>query len=40
MSVLMLAATKHSLITITVEGEDAKETMNKLIEIFEMKFGE
>jgi phosphocarrier protein HPr len=40
MSVLMLAATKNSLITITVEGEDAKETMSKLIDIFEMKFGE
>jgi phosphocarrier protein HPr len=40
MSVLMLAATKNSLITITVEGEDAKETMSKLVDIFEMKFGE
>ena len=40
MSVLMLAATKNSLITITVEGEDAKETMGKLVEIFELKFGE
>jgi phosphocarrier protein len=40
MSVLMLAASKNSLITITVEGEDARETMGKLIEIFELKFGE
>ena len=40
MSVLMLAATKNALITIIVEGEDAKETMGKLVEVFEMKFGE
>ncbi|HEY2810226.1 MAG TPA: HPr family phosphocarrier protein [Rhabdochlamydiaceae bacterium] len=40
MSVLMLAATKNALITIIVEGEDAKETMSKLVEVFEMKFGE
>ena len=40
MSVLMLAATKNSLITVIVEGEDAKETMGKLVDIFEMKFGE
>lgn len=40
MSVLMLAASKNSLITIIVEGEDARETMHKLIEVFEMKFGE
>lgn len=40
MSVLMLAATKNSLITIAVEGEDAQETMCKLIEVFETKFGE
>lgn len=40
MSVLMLAAAKNAMITIVVEGEDAKETMNKLVEIFEMKFGE
>lgn len=40
MSVLMLAATKNSLITITVEGVDARETMGKLVEVFEMKFGE
>ena len=40
MSVLMLAATKNSFITVTVEGEDAKETMAKLVDLFEMKFGE
>lgn len=40
MSILMLAATKNSLITITVDGEDAQETICKLIEVFETKFGE
>jgi len=40
MSVLMLEATKNALIKIIVEGEDAKETMGKLVEVFEMKFGE
>lgn len=40
MSILMLAVTKNSLLTIVAEGEDAKETMNKLIEAFETKFGE
>ena len=40
MSILMLAATKNSLITIIVEGVDAQETLSKLIEIFETKFGE
>jgi phosphocarrier protein HPr len=40
MSVLMLAATKNSLITIAVEGEDAQETMAKLIEMFETQFGD
>ena len=40
MSVLMLAATKNAVITIVVEGEDAKETMKMLVDIFEIKFGE
>ena len=40
MSILMLAATKNSLITVIVEGEDANETMDKIVEAFENKFGE
>jgi len=40
MSILMLAASKNSTITIMVEGEDAQEIMKKLIEAFENQFGE
>ncbi len=40
MSILMLAATKNSLITVVVEGEDADETMVKIVEAFENGFGE
>lgn len=40
MSILMLAASKNSLITVTVEGQDASETMEKIVEAFENKFGE
>lgn len=40
MSILMLAATKNSLITILVEGDDAQETMKKLVDGFENHFGE
>lgn len=40
MSILMLAATKNSLITVVVEGEDAKETMQKIVDAFETHFGE
>lgn len=40
MSILMLAATKNSLITVVVEGEDAGETMEKIVNAFENKFGE
>ncbi len=40
MSILMLAASKNSQITIAVEGEDANETMEKLVLAFENKFGE
>jgi phosphocarrier protein HPr len=40
MSILMLAASRNSQITITVEGEDAELTMQKLVEAFENKFGE
>lgn len=40
MSILMLAATKNSQITITVEGEDAESTLNHLVSAFEAEFGE
>ena len=40
LSILMLAATKNSKITITTDGEDADNTMNKLVTAFENGFGE
>ena len=40
MSVLMLAANKNSQILVTVEGEDAQETMDNLVEAFDNQFGE
>lgn len=40
MSILMLAATKNSSITVTVDGEDAMEIMQRIIDAFENQFGE
>ncbi len=40
LNILMLAATRQSWITIEVEGEDAEETMRRLVECFESGFGE
>ena len=40
LSILMLAARKKSKILISVEGEDAHDTMNKLVDAFENQFGE
>ncbi|MEZ5314999.1 MAG: HPr family phosphocarrier protein [Chlamydiales bacterium] len=40
LNVLMLAAQKNSMITITVKGIDAQKTMDRLIESFENQFGE
>lgn len=40
LSILMLAAQKNSLIIITVAGEDAQDTMDRLVEAFEDQFGE
>jgi phosphocarrier protein HPr len=40
MSILMLAAKKNSKITISIEGEDAEEVMQKLVRVFEERFGE
>ena len=39
MSILMLAASKNSHITITVEGEDAEVTMKKLVEALKINLG-
>lgn len=40
LSLLMLAASKNSNITITVEGEDADKTMDQLVSAFDNQFGE
>ncbi len=40
MSLLMLAATQHALITVEMEGEDAEEVMHRLSDLFENRFGE
>lgn len=40
LSLLMLAASRNSTITITVEGEDAMDTMNNLVSAFQNHFGE
>lgn len=40
LNILILAAQKNSKITITVEGDDAEATMEKLVEGFENQFGE
>jgi phosphocarrier protein HPr len=40
LSILMLAAPKNSKITLTVEGVDAAQTLEQLVEAFENKFDE
>lgn len=40
LSILMLAAKKNSSIIISVEGEEAEDIMNKLVDAFDNKFGE
>ncbi len=40
MSILMLAAKKNAQIEISVEGEDAEQTMHHLVMAFEQEFGE
>ena len=40
LSILMLAATKNSQITVMVEGEDAEAIMGKLEMAFDTAFGE
>ena len=36
----MLAAKKNAQITITIEGIDAEHTMSRLVEAFDLEFGE
>lgn len=38
LSILMLAARKNSRITISIEGDDAEDTLDKLTEAFETEF--
>lgn len=40
MSLLTLAATRNSVITIEAEGEDAEQVIEKLVEAFEQQFWE
>ena len=40
MSILMLLARKNSCVTITVEGEDAQMTMQRLVDAFQSCFKE
>jgi phosphocarrier protein len=40
LSILMLAAKKNSQITVTIEGEDASDVMDRLVLAFETGFGE
>lgn len=39
-SILMLAVKRNMQVTLTVEGEDADQTLAKLLEAFETQFGE
>lgn len=40
LSILMLALHRNAQLTITVEGDDAEETMAKLLKAFNTNFGE
>ena len=40
LNILMLAAPKNALIAITVKGDDAEKTMERLVESFNSRFGE
>lgn len=40
LSILMLAVQKNAQLTITVDGDDAEETMERLLAVFEDHFGE
>ncbi|MCB1112068.1 MAG: HPr family phosphocarrier protein [Chlamydiales bacterium] len=40
LSIMMLAAQRNSMITITCSGQDADHAMETLVDAFENKFGE
>lgn len=40
MGLLTLGAAHNALIDVEVDGEDAQETMLRLVEVFERQFGE
>lgn len=40
LSLLLLAATRNTVITVSVEGEDAQDVMEKLLKAFDDCFGE
>ena len=40
MGVMMLAASQHSLVTLTIEGEDENEALSELETLFADRFGE
>lgn len=40
LSILMLALHKNAQVTITVEGDDSSDVMEKLLKAFETHFGE
>lgn len=40
LNILMLAVQKNSLLTIEVSGEDAELTMERLVKVFDNRFGE
>ena len=40
MGLMILAAPQNALIKVSIEGVDAKETMDKLLKAFETEFGE
>lgn len=40
MGIMMLAATTGSLINVTAEGTDAEDAVERIVDLFEQKFGE
>lgn len=40
LSILLLAVQKNGLLTVTVRGNDAQQTMERLIQAFDENFGE
>lgn len=40
LGILMLAAKKNSVITVSVEGADPEPTMEKIVSAFDTSFGE